>query len=72
MYAHTPCVQATQKAAPQHAAIWGDSTLRTLLSIFLPQLRLEGQTMKLQANAGTPKVASLVHCCHSAALCTLS
>ena len=46
--------QATQQAAPAHAAVWGDGTLRTLLSLFLSQLRLEGQTMKLQANAGTP------------------
>ena len=45
-------MQTTQKTAPAHAAVWGDGTLRTLLSIFLPQLRLEGQTMKLQANAG--------------------
>ena len=47
-----PVLQATHKAAPQHAAVWEDSTLRTLLSLYMPHLRLEGQTMKLQANAG--------------------
>ena len=32
--------------------MWEDSTLRTLLSLYMPHLRLDGQTMKLQANAG--------------------
>ena len=46
-------MQATEEAAPQHAAIAKDGTLRTLLSLFMPHLQLTAQTMKLQANAGT-------------------
>ena len=45
-------LQATEEAAPQHAAIARDGTLRTLLSLFLPHLQLTAQSMKLQANAG--------------------
>ena len=45
-------MQATQKAAPAHAAVWGDGTLCTLLSIFLPQLRLEGFPCTRQAYTG--------------------
>ena len=45
-------LQATERAAPEHAALAKDGTLRTLLSLFMPQLQLTAQTMKLQANAG--------------------
>ncbi|GIL47055.1 hypothetical protein Vafri_3886, partial [Volvox africanus] len=42
-----------QAAAPLCAALNSDRTLATLLSLFLPQLTLDSQAIKLQYNAGS-------------------
>ncbi len=34
--------------------------MRTMLSLFIPQLRLDSQAIKLQCNAGMTKLALLV------------
>lgn len=44
--------QATQDKAPLCAQLQRDATLRIMLSLFLPHLRLEGQAIKLQCNEG--------------------
>ncbi|KAK9789406.1 hypothetical protein WJX73_007149 [Symbiochloris irregularis] len=41
-----------RQRAPLFNELLQDATLRTLLSILMPQLRLDGQVMKLQTNAG--------------------
>lgn len=43
---------AVQQAAPLMAQLNTDTTLRTMLSLFMPQLRLEEQAIKLQYNEG--------------------
>lgn len=50
---HVFCVvQAVQRAAPAIAAFQKDRTMLTMLSIFLPKLRLHSQLVKLQFNDG--------------------
>lgn len=49
-----PIVQAIQKLAPLCQLLNGDATMRTMLSLFIPQLRLDSQAIKLQCNAGKP------------------
>jgi hypothetical protein len=44
--------QAVQDAAPLIAQLNGDATLATMLSLHMPQLRLESQAIKLQYNEG--------------------
>ncbi|KAK9805616.1 hypothetical protein WJX72_007982 [[Myrmecia] bisecta] len=44
--------QDMQQAAPLCAALQHDTTLRTMLSLFMPQLRLDSQAIKLQVNQG--------------------
>lgn len=43
---------ATQTAAPLLGALQGSSTLRTLLSVHMPQLTLTSQAIKAQFNEG--------------------
>lgn len=43
---------AIQAAAPLIAQLNADRTLATLLSLHLPQLRLESQAIKMQHNEG--------------------
>ncbi|KAL4439271.1 hypothetical protein ABPG77_004173 [Micractinium sp. CCAP 211/92] len=42
----------TQALAPLAAQLQGDSTLRVMLSVLMPELRLGSQAIKLQYNAG--------------------
>ncbi|BDA50077.1 probable Egl nine homolog 3 [Coccomyxa sp. Obi] len=44
--------QAIQRAAPAILAFQEDRTLLTMLSVFLPEIRLQSQLIKLQYNAG--------------------
>lgn len=44
--------QETQQRAPLCAAVQRDSTLAVLLSLFMPELRLDSQAIKLQYNSG--------------------
>ena len=55
-----PCLQDIQKAAPLCQTLNDDSTMRTMLSLFMPHLRLDSQAIKLQCNAG----AALICCPH--------
>ena len=48
-------VQAIQNLAPLCQSLNQDTTLRTMLSLFMPQLRLDSQAIKLQVNAGAVK-----------------
>jgi hypothetical protein len=41
-------------AAPLFAALDADRTLQTMLSLLLPQLRLDSHAIKLQLNEGVP------------------
>ncbi|DBA97947.1 TPA: hypothetical protein ACH3X3_012789 [Trebouxia sp. C0006] len=43
---------AVQKLAPLCQLLNQDATMRTMLSLFIPQLRLDSQAIKLQCNAG--------------------
>jgi hypothetical protein len=45
-------VQEVQEACPSFASVNRDSTLATMLSLCIPSLRLTGQAIKLQYNAG--------------------
>ncbi|EIE23118.1 hypothetical protein COCSUDRAFT_29112 [Coccomyxa subellipsoidea C-169] len=45
--------KAVQEAAPTIAALQRDRTMLTMLSLFLPHLRLHSQLIKLQYNAGS-------------------
>ena len=50
-------VQAVQKLAPLCQLLNQDATMRTMLSLFIPQLRLDSQAIKLQCNAGMTRLA---------------
>lgn len=54
---------ALQALAPRCAQLQNDSTLRVMLSLFMPELSLQSQAIKLQWNAGTwdRGVATAVH-----------
>ena len=52
MYVRT--AQAVQADAPQLAELQADATLRTMLSLLLPQMRLDVQAIKVQVNEGEP------------------
>jgi len=52
MYFRT--AQAVQADAPHLAELQADATLRTMLSLLLPQMRLDMQAIKLQVNEGAP------------------
>lgn len=47
-------LQAVQRRAPLCHKLNSDCTLRTMLSLMLPQLTLDSQATKLQRNAGQP------------------
>jgi hypothetical protein len=49
-----PAAQAVQAMAPRLAELQADATLRTMLSLLLPRLRLDAQAIKLQVNEGDP------------------
>jgi hypothetical protein len=53
-------VQAVQKLAPLCQLLNQDATMRTMLSLFIPQLRLDSQAIKLQCNAGMSKLGLMV------------
>ena len=45
-------MQDIQQSAPLCQVLNEDSTMRTMLSLFMPHLRLDSQAIKLQCNAG--------------------
>lgn len=51
-------MQDVQKLAPLCQTLNEDSTMRTMLSLFMPQLRLDSQAIKLQCNAGVLHVSA--------------
>ena len=52
MLYHLEHMQVIQKLAPLCQALNQDTTMRTMLSLYVPQLRLDSQAIKLQCNAG--------------------
>jgi len=58
-------VQDVYEAAGQYAQLQTDSGFRTMLSLMLPQLRLDAQAIKLQYNAG--EFILFIHECYFAA-----
>ena len=51
---------STHDTAPLLAALQGSSTLRTLLSVYIPQLALTSQAIKAQFNEGAAALATLM------------
>lgn len=45
-------IQSTQNIAPMCSILQNDSTLRTMLNVHIPSLRLQSQAIKLQWNSG--------------------
>ena len=64
-------MQAVQEAAPLCQLLNQDTTMRTMLSLFIPHLRLDSQAIKLQCNAGMFAMHTWV-CLHGLVLCYLS
>ena len=52
-------MQDIQQSAPLCQILNEDSTMRTMLSLFMPHVRLDSQAIKLQCNAGTAFAVSL-------------
>ena len=52
-------MQEVQQSAPLCQALNEDSTMRTMLSLFMPHVRLDSQAIKLQCNAGIAFAVSL-------------
>ncbi len=48
------CLQDTQQLAPLCAAVQRDNTLGVMLSLFMPEMRLDKHAVKLQWNDGAP------------------
>lgn len=63
-----PCDPPPQELAPLCAQLQHDGTLRVMLSLLMPELRLHSQAIKLQYNAGTAAWAATVPL-HSAGCC---
>lgn len=55
-------MQETLAATSHFAQLSQDTGFRTMLSLFLPQLRLDAQAIKLQYNAGQSFVKGLLCC----------
>lgn len=52
-------MQDIQQSAPLCQVLNEDSTMRTMISLFVPHVRLDSQAIKLQCNAGTALAVSL-------------
>ena len=52
-------VQDIQESAPLCQILNEDTTMRTMISLFMPHVRLDSQATKLQCNAGTALAVSL-------------
>ena len=53
-------MQDIQHSAPLCQILNEDSTMRTMLSLFMPHVRLDSQAIKLQCNAGIAFAVSLL------------